>query len=75
MPEHLRGSPVLLARAFADLAERVPSWWVRDDAATVRQQSTRANGWTRRQLQGMRHPEWITYGWADPPPAALRSEA
>jgi len=93
MPEHLRGSPVLVARAFVDPAEPVPSWWVRDDAATVRQHGTRAeqegrwrflrayrraeaaqgewaaaNGWTRRQLLGMRHPTWITYGWADPPP-------
>ena len=83
---------MLLARAFADLAEPVPSWWVRDDPATIRQQGTRteqearwrflgalrraeaaqdewaaANGWTRRQLLGMRCPSWIKYGWADPP--------
>jgi len=100
MPDHLRGSLLLLARAFADPAEPVPSCWFRDDPATIRQQGTRAeqgarwrflqalrraeaaqdewaaaNGWTRRQLQGMRHPEWIKYGWADPPPGGLRSEA
>ena len=93
MPEQLRGSPVLLARAFADPAEPVPSWWVRDDAATVRQHGTwteqegrwrflqalwraeaaqdgwaAANGWTRRQVLGMRYSEWTKYGWADPPP-------
>ncbi len=93
MPESMRGSPVLLARAFADPAEPVPSWWVRDDAETVRQHGTRgeqegrwrflqalqraataqdewaaANGWTKRQLRGMRYPEWIAYGWADLPP-------
>ena len=26
------------------------------------------NGWTRRQVAGMRRPEWIAYGWADLPP-------
>ncbi len=37
-------------------------------AATAQDERAAANGWTRRQLLGMRHPEWITYGWADPPP-------
>jgi len=93
MPERLRGSPVLLARAFADPAEPVPSWWFRDDPASVRQLGSRAeqegrwrflqawrraaaaqdewaavNGWTRRQLLGMRYPQWVGYDWADLPP-------
>ncbi len=29
-----------------------------------------ANGWTPQQLLGLRHPSWITYGWADRPPHA-----
>ncbi len=95
MPDRLCGSLVLLARAFADPAEPVPGWWVRDDAASVCQHGTRAEqearrrslqalrraeaaqdewaaarGWTRKHVLGMRHPEWIRYGWADEPPVA-----
>ncbi len=29
---------------------------------------TTEHGWTRREVAGFNHPEWIGYGWGDEPP-------